>query len=218
MANWSMARLAGLILLGVGIIFGGFATWMILDAKKYSDNGIAAIGIVVENIISTAQKGGRTYTPLVRFKTKNNETIEFENWVSSNPPAFKVGEKVDVLYIGNDPHDAIIADGLWLLPGIFGGVTVLLLGIASICFMYDFRAPEKKQPIKTVFKSEKEEEFDDEWKFNTIVEVREFLRNNQKIEAIAHYKDKLGVKLSEARNAVDEIEREMKTEAAQHKF
>ncbi|MES2764937.1 MAG: DUF3592 domain-containing protein [Bacteroidota bacterium] len=221
-SNWSGSRFGGIIVLAIGLFFGAFATWMVLDAKKYSDNGIAASGTVVENLRTRGQKGGTIYTPIVSFKTKEGQEIEFENSVSSSPPEFAIGEKVDVFYMQDNPHDAVIANGIWLLPGIFSGVTAILLIVAAVCFVFDFKnrgkAPEPDhfkdfhKKFDKDFDDDFTKEFDEETKFDTTVEVREFLRKKQKLEAIKHYKDEMGVSLQEATKAVDVIEQEMKIE------
>jgi hypothetical protein len=223
-SNWGVGRLAGAILLFIGLIFGGVGSIFLFDVKSYADKGVEAQGQVIENIPVRSSKGGTTYTPLVLFKTQSGQEVQFEDGVSSKPPAFDIGEKVNVLYMPDNPNEAIVADGMWLFPGIFVGIGGVLLTIAVVCFVVDFKnrgkAPEPN-PFKDFdrnfkdFDRDIDAEFDEEHAFDVKVEVRELLRKKQKLEAIKYYKDAMDVSLQEAMKAVDDIDKEMKAEGVQ---
>jgi hypothetical protein len=64
-------------------------------------------------------------TPVVRFETADGVSHTFRGRVSSNPPAFDVGEQVEVLYDPADPGDARLRGPMQLW---FGFAVVSLLG------------------------------------------------------------------------------------------
>jgi hypothetical protein len=51
----------------------------------------------------------------------------------SLPPAYHVGETVNVLYLESDPYDARIESftSLWLLPMIFGGIGAIFPAVGA---------------------------------------------------------------------------------------
>jgi hypothetical protein len=81
---------------------------------------------------SSSSKGSHyTYYPVVRFRTDTNETIEFKDSMGSNPPSYRSGDKVTVLYLADAPRgNAMIDRGPfwnWAMPGgIF--LAALLVG------------------------------------------------------------------------------------------
>jgi hypothetical protein len=107
---------AGLLCIGV---YEGFRV------ARLEATGFRADGEVVrlnEQYSSGSHGGSYSYYPVVRYKTEKNTTIEFKDSVGSNPPSYRRGDKVTVLYLENDPKgEAIIDRGLfwnWAIPGI----------------------------------------------------------------------------------------------------
>ena len=73
------------------------------------------------------------YYPRVEFQTRNNERIEFVSSSGTNPPSHRKGEKVEVLYLPNEPQNAFIKRffPLWgaaLIIGSVGGIFLLIGG------------------------------------------------------------------------------------------
>ena len=79
---------------------------------------------------------GYLFAPLVRFQTAERRTIEFQSSLRTNPPAYRAGQVVPVLYDPDEPQSAAIRGvlSLWLLPIIlcFIGSIFLCLGIAMV--------------------------------------------------------------------------------------
>jgi hypothetical protein len=110
------------LLLGLAAGIGGAIAAVSLSGDQHAD------GTVVD-----LSYGGRSYDPVVEFTGPSGNTVRFTSWVGSNPPAWDVGEHVDVLYDPDNPRDAVI-DAYWqkwFLPTLFGliGTPFLLLGI-----------------------------------------------------------------------------------------
>lgn len=116
-----------LLILG-GFVFtaiGGFLTY---QQRSMEQQGIAVPGQVID-LQENYDSDGSTYTPVVQFKTKSGQTVEFTSTYSSNPPAYQVGQNVTVVYLPDQPEQAVIQGEGQLLRIIFmisGGVTALV--------------------------------------------------------------------------------------------
>ena len=117
--------LVGIALLTAGAYLG-HALW------KLQNGGTRASGTVV-SIESRSGSHGYTYYPVVRFTTEDGTAVVFRDRVGTNPPAYRGGESVPVLYTrGSAQSSAIIDRGVWnWLPS--GGMSLfgaLLLALA----------------------------------------------------------------------------------------
>lgn len=126
-ARWSwLMALIGLVCIGIGG-YVGYGVWFL------ETHGVSVEGKVTGIETNTDSDGGTTYSPVVTFQTLQDRKITFTSNYGSNPPSYKVGDQVDVLYDPNDPKDnAMIDAGLWnwLLPSILalvGGFMFLIL-------------------------------------------------------------------------------------------
>jgi hypothetical protein len=71
-----------------------------------------------------------SWQAVVRFR-EGGQQIQFDDSVATNPPAYHVGETVNVLYLESNPYDARIYSftSLWLVPMIFAGIGFILLAV-----------------------------------------------------------------------------------------
>jgi hypothetical protein len=81
--------------------------------------------------------------PNAQFTTPDGRRWEFQEVWGSNPPEFKLEQKVDVRYDPANPRNAFINSfvGQWILPGIFllvGGVFALI-GFAGLFSVFRHR-------------------------------------------------------------------------------
>jgi hypothetical protein len=90
------------------------------------------------SVVDYNDYGDVTY-PIIQFMTPDGRRWEFEEDWGSDPPAFKLEQKVNVLYDPGNPRNAFIDSfiSLWILPGIFwlvGGVFALIgwIGVFSV--------------------------------------------------------------------------------------
>lgn len=118
---WVKVGLAaiGAILLAVGFGIG-------IQNASFASRAKETEGVVVDLIWRSGSQGS-TAAPRVRY-VHNGRRYEFTGNVSSNPPAYRVGEKVVVLYDPEKPSEAKIR-GFWELcmpPAAFA-----LLGLVS---------------------------------------------------------------------------------------
>lgn len=69
-------------------------------------------------------KDSTTYRPVVRFIDLNGQTVEFTSSTGSDPPLYREGHKVEVLYRPGEPRKARIHGffSLWGIPALLGGL------------------------------------------------------------------------------------------------
>lgn len=113
-------------ILGIGCLVGG--AWTYQSTSAFLSGSTKAAGVVVG---LQASRRNSSYAPIVEFIDRNGEKVRFTSSVSSYPPSFEVGQKVEVFYRPNQPQQAQINDfvSLWLLSLILtslGGVFALI--------------------------------------------------------------------------------------------
>jgi Protein of unknown function (DUF3592) len=118
--------------LGIGFFVGSGLSFN--STRHFIDNSVSTNGVVIElnkEISSSKKSRSYIYYPVVKFEPKQGEVIEFESNSGSNPPSYKIGQTVPVLYEQNNPQSAQINSffDLWFLPiflvmmgSIFGGI------------------------------------------------------------------------------------------------
>ena len=105
------------------------------DIARLQSSGLRAQGEVVrlKGEMSSGRDPRYNYFPIVRYYTDKNVAIEFKDTVGSNPPSYRPGDKVTVIYRADDPRgDAIIDRGPlwnWAIPAL------LLLGAALLAWL-----------------------------------------------------------------------------------
>ena len=90
--------------------------------------------ISLKSEYSSGRNGGYTYYPIVRYRTARNVTLEFKDSIGSNPPSYRPGDKVTVLYRADHPRDVIIDRGAfwnWAIPAVLL-MASLMLGALSL--------------------------------------------------------------------------------------
>jgi Protein of unknown function (DUF3592) len=127
-----------LIPIGLSLLIG--AGWSVSSTKAWIARTTEAEGKVIEMVrIRDRDDGGYMYAPLVRFQTTDGSTLEFESSLRSNPPGYRTGQTVSVLYDPDEPQSAAIRGvfSLWLTSMILGFVgfmfTAIGAGMVAIC-------------------------------------------------------------------------------------
>jgi hypothetical protein len=110
-----------------------------VDIARLETVGFRAQGQVVrlKSEYSSGSNGGHyTSYAIVRFRTENNVTVEFKDNVGADPPTYRAGDRVTVLYLPANPQkDVIIDRGIWnwAIPGVVflavAFIVVLLIGM-----------------------------------------------------------------------------------------
>jgi hypothetical protein len=78
------------------------------------------------------QDSGVTYAPVIGYEV-GGRAYTFTSGNSSDPPAYRVGERVEVLYDPGDPTRARIDSWweLWLMPVVLGGAAVVVAVVVN---------------------------------------------------------------------------------------
>ena len=104
-----------------------------VDSHQIVEGGITAQGEVVslKRERSRGRRGGGSYYPVFRFTAQDGQEYRVKHNQGSNPPAWTKGEKVELIYLPDNPEKAVPNTfwGKYAVPfflAIFGtGFTVL---------------------------------------------------------------------------------------------
>jgi hypothetical protein len=121
----SILMLVGLAVLVLGARLG--RTMFLLQST-----GERAVGTVAFLELRRTLHGA-SYYPVVEFAAADGGTVQFRDNMGSNPPAYREGDLVRVLYLPAAPRDSATIDrGLlnWLVPGVLCLLGALLAMIA----------------------------------------------------------------------------------------
>jgi len=118
-----------LLLGGVSFVVGLDSA---LDTRAFARGAAGADGTVV-GLVRNVGSSSNAVAPVVRFQTRDGETIEFRSDTASSPPSYARGERVAVLYRPLMPQDARVADfaTLWASALMFGGIGSIFFGIGA---------------------------------------------------------------------------------------
>ncbi len=94
-------------LAGVGALVCSGVT--AVDSQRIVEGGITAQGEVVSLKLerSSGRRGGSTYHPVFRFTAQDGQVYRVKHSQGSNPPAWKKGEKVELIYLPDNPEKAV---------------------------------------------------------------------------------------------------------------
>jgi hypothetical protein len=131
--------LVGIAALTLGVYLG--RTIFLLQSR-----GERVLGTVAF-LESKSTVHGSSYYPVVEFIAQDGGTVQFRDSMGSNPPAYREGEAVRVLYFPDFPQQSATIDrGLlnWLVPG-----ALCLLGslLATIALLVRPGAPPGKRTV-----------------------------------------------------------------------
>lgn len=139
---YSIGRRIVYVLMGIIFFFAGIGlvVWGYVNVKNKIDGSVyvKTEGTVISmREVPPTQDAGETWTPTIKFKDRSGKERTFESNVSSDPPAYEIGEKVELLYPEGRPEDVFINSFLekWFTP-IMLGIGGLVMFISSIWMMF----------------------------------------------------------------------------------
>lgn len=134
------ARLIFTIFLGIGVAMLVAAGYSYLHTREFVASAVAADGVVIANVWSTSSGRNRSAAayPRVRFRTAAGREVTFVSGVGTNPPSYRAGESVEVLYDPGDPANARIHSfgSLYVLPLVFGILGTVFSLVGGIPFAW----------------------------------------------------------------------------------
>ena len=129
------------------LFFAGFCLWGAYAAYtgwQLQTNGVTTPGTVVRlNEQSDAEGGCCTYVPVVDFNV-NDQVYTFEGDNASDPPAYQVGEHVNVRYDPTNPNTAQIDSFFerWIFPILIIPAMILAAAILNFFMIRAWRRGE----------------------------------------------------------------------------
>jgi len=117
------SRVIGVLFLLIALVNGGLAIWFYISTTRFVRHAVRTTGTVVR-VVNGGGNGGAY--PVIDFTDSAGTTHQTTSWWSSDPPAYLVGQTVNVFYDPANPSKARI-DGfaeLWLIATIFAILTV----------------------------------------------------------------------------------------------
>lgn len=139
---------AGLVMLLVGGVFGCIGGFHALKSIRFELHGEQVEGQVVRMVHGGGKgKGSR---PVVAYKV-DGKPFEIEGSISSNPPAYKQGDRATVYYTPADPSDAQIGGFVerWLFPTVFGGLGSMVSIVGMAMFFGGLLRRRFSSPLST---------------------------------------------------------------------
>ena len=125
--------LLGFVVLGVGLLVASAFAYR--STRTFLAGAASAEGTIVAYAESRDQEGHLSYYPVVSFRAKNGQRVEFQvrTGGSSRGP---LGERVAVLYDPRNPHEAAINSffSLWFTPLLLLALGLGFTGIAPPCW------------------------------------------------------------------------------------
>jgi hypothetical protein len=117
------------LVVGVGLLLGFFFAFS--RTKRFLASAQEARAEVVGVKESMGSSRERVYYPVLRYRTQQGDTKEVTSSVGSNPPRYKEGDSVVVLYDPAHPSDVRIHSfiNVWMGPLVLGLLGVILTGV-----------------------------------------------------------------------------------------
>lgn len=136
-----------LVIVGIGaaMLVGAVLLWN--NTRAFLAHAISAPGTVIQLRQVVDIDGGSTrYQPVVKFTARDGAVITFAASFSSDPPAYSVGEAVEVEYAPDNAQEARIRSfaSLWLGASILAALGIAFTAIGLGIFAGTRRAARLK--------------------------------------------------------------------------
>ena len=117
-----------MLLLGLSFLLAATAIYLGIRVRKRLANAIHAEGKIIRFLEQSEGRGRVSKAPVIRFATSDGSSHVVNSSVFSYPPAFELGDKIQVVYPPGKPHEAEYV-GLfaqWGVVMIVGGMAIVL--------------------------------------------------------------------------------------------
>jgi len=106
-----------LVLAGIGLLALG--VHQSRQLLRLQSTGVRTPAIVTSLASSRDSQGGVTYHPIVAYTDGHGRKVVFRDSTGTNPPMYRVGQAVTVLYAPGEEARAVLDRGLWnWLPSV----------------------------------------------------------------------------------------------------
>jgi len=125
--------IGGCLIIIAGLMLMGGVYVVHLFQQDFARTAQTATGTVIEMVKGSGKNN--SHFPVVQFITPRENVYSFQSSMGSNPPAYQVGQQVEILYNPEAPEQAVIAADnsittnymMWLFAGV--GAVLVLLGV-----------------------------------------------------------------------------------------
>jgi hypothetical protein len=127
------------LVLGVGLLVGCF--FAVTRTKRFLANAHEAQAEVIALQHRVGTHHERSYYPVLRYRTQQGTTQEVVSNVGTNPPRYKEGDSVVVLYDPAQPDNVRIHTffNVWVFPLVLGALGVIFLCVGGGIAMFSGR-------------------------------------------------------------------------------
>lgn len=134
MSNSIVTKIISLIFTFVGLVLLWGANYSYKTTTEFQQNAVSAKGTVI-SLAESRSKGRTLYKPVVEY-SYNNQSFQIKGSVASRPPAYEIGENVNILLKTDTPNEAIIDSFFekWFLAILFAalGTVFTLIGVGML--------------------------------------------------------------------------------------
>ena len=121
-------RWVGWLVTGLPAIFLVVGFGLLAEAILYTTGAGGTRGEVVHVSRHYGGEGGVSYTPTIRYRRDDGRTFEAETHMASSNYDYEIGDRVDILYSYDDPHEVRINSFFSLYgPGLICAVIGALI-------------------------------------------------------------------------------------------
>jgi Protein of unknown function (DUF3592) len=128
----------GIVFSLVGLLLAAIGIFIWIRTRAFISTAQEVKGTVIRMVASSGSEGGTVYAPVFKFTTMQGQVIEVEERIASNPPEFKTGQVVDILYDPQDPNRARVKKwfNLYFVPLLLGGMGLIFgcIGVVMLVF------------------------------------------------------------------------------------
>jgi hypothetical protein len=150
MPNSKLSIVAWIALI-IGLVMLYFAYGSYNSTQQFLKVALRTAGTVVEmREVYDSEDGDYTYRPIINYTDRRGAERTYTSATSSNPPAYEVGDRVELLYNPQKLDEVYINS--WgdlyigaLILGIIGGIDVLISGLI---LYFGYRRREKIKWLK----------------------------------------------------------------------
>ena len=123
--------LVGGLLLAIGLFI-----W--IRTRTFINSSQETKGTVIRMLYSS-DSDGSGYAPVFKFTTITGQSVEVAEKVYSNPPQFREGQVIDVLYDPQNPNRARVKkwSTLYFVPLLLGGMGVVFGGVGVLLLIFE---------------------------------------------------------------------------------
>jgi hypothetical protein len=142
----ALRRIGRPLLLIVGAGMSIVALALAIHTSLFLRNGARTQATVIALVPKTdPDEGNVDYYPQFSFQTPDGRSFSVASQTGSNPPGFREGQQVSVIYSPANPVDAKIDSfvQLWFLPLVFFFVGAMCLGVLRLNIYLEKRRNRK---------------------------------------------------------------------------